>query len=954
MEVFVLEDGVDDPHFRLFDLTYTTHQSQLRLRDNLLQKWRSIELEGDLNLNIQADDFENEANSSLPNIHGEDEQSMHTDEDEYDECDHNNEKSSENVHQIDRPKSATNECISGAGIRSTSFLSMAKSLPASPNGKIQAETRIKDTTVLAEQPLRLPHIGNALGSPWTQSSRDNDEHSRYSASKLRYTEDYALVVEPLDNRQVNQPIDVIDVDYEPIKHDDSLKEKGPDVEWSWDLHSLLNRSPEKSFFKKHYSKVLRKANKSNAQALHHKIEQRNTIKSNKADVETFDMGGNYTATNDSKTMHNNNTRPLTLATTSGTRPRELNTRSARTYISSGRGRRNAADFHQVGIIGPRLRKPASDETRRGKNASSATSDGIEADEHFDINEGITKFEPLQRFRKAVRTLQIVLRAIASTRKDQQRHEAKLLSFAQIQQENGVTTFDSYGLSFDPRTYKANKEVLLSYEARHILRTDPLERTPEQNHIALVSLNQTVEAFSEFPIKMQESLVKAGWLERFGSKRIIIRQGHLADNFYFILSGTAVVTILDKDPKTENSFSKTVAFLKKGHSFGELALMQDGGRRSATVTCQDDVELLALQREDFKDIFMHVEENQEPEHIQFLRKVDILNGWPIESLPYDDTKVCIFTYFRRGIVMCKDGSNSDWIYILKTGNCRVLKGLTLTKPNFPGLISDDEINANNNDETANSKNKQSLFITRSQTKSSIKSNRDTSENKKTVPNVKIKGPNGSYEDLPNKLKQRNRTYTFPSATKERSRRTPKLPPLVRHGVVKSQLTKEDERQAINERLEEEERHKALLERVFQTQHPAGQDERVGSAYTRTSTPQMQSNSTQQTPNKVYVELERLLPKNTFGLAQFAFGDMLNMTSVTLVSDGAECILVHKNFFLKQASEDYIKKLRRAVQPYPTDDALQQKLQDQTNWDAYKSLTVNNIVAHHKYMDMFSVT
>ena len=71
----------------------------------------------------------------------------------------------------------------------------------------------------------------------------------------------------------------------------------------------------------------------------------------------------------------------------------------------------------------------------------------------------------------------------------------------------------------------------------------------------------------------------------------------------------------------------------------------GARRSATVTCKTDVELLAVSREDFIDIFMHIEKDREPEHIQFLRTVDILKGWPIEKLPYDNPRICLFTFFR---------------------------------------------------------------------------------------------------------------------------------------------------------------------------------------------------------------------------------------------------------------------------------------------------------------------
>lgn len=71
----------------------------------------------------------------------------------------------------------------------------------------------------------------------------------------------------------------------------------------------------------------------------------------------------------------------------------------------------------------------------------------------------------------------------------------------------------------------------------------------------------------------------------------------------------------------------------------------GARRSATVTCKTNVELLAVSREDFIDIFMHIEKDKEPEHIAFLRTIDLLRGWPLERLPHDNPRICLFTFFR---------------------------------------------------------------------------------------------------------------------------------------------------------------------------------------------------------------------------------------------------------------------------------------------------------------------
>lgn len=38
----------------------------------------------------------------------------------------------------------------------------------------------------------------------------------------------------------------------------------------------------------------------------------------------------------------------------------------------------------------------------------------------------------------------------------------------------------------------------------------------------------------------------------------------------------------------------------------------------------------------------------------------------------------------------------------------------------------------------------------------------------------------------------------------------------------------------------------------------------------------------------------------------------------------------------------------IQPIPSEESLQQKLQDKANWDAYKSMTVSNFVVCRKQL------
>ncbi|XP_064636320.1 uncharacterized protein LOC135493189 isoform X2 [Lineus longissimus] len=476
--------------------------------------------------------------------------------------------------------------------------------------------------------------------------------------------------------------------------------------------------------------------------------------------------------------------------------------------------------------------------------------------------------PMARFRRAARLVQLILTAITSTRRENIRREAKLMSFYQLQDELG-TTKGRYGdgLDFDPNYYKACRQIQISDQAKQILMMDPKDRVDEQRHIALVSLNQAVDAFGEFPIKMQQSLVRRGWYEHFEAKRVIIRQGHFAENFYFILSGTAVVTILSTNKKTGETSHNTVAFLKKGNSFGELALMY-GGTRNATVTCKDDVELLAVGRDDFVDIFMHVDKDVEPDHIQFLRLIDIFDGWPIGTLPYADPKTCLFTYFRRGVIMCRDSINNEWIYVVKTGSCRVLKALQPVKADM-----------------------------------------------QTIP-LELRGSTSSLA-TPTNSPRKSETQEKQLFSSNRY-----LPPLK---AIDYEAARESRLQ-----------HQAKIEKLYEERHKT-QQRRV----------QFEKAKVKPLPNaKVYVQIQKLGPKETFGLTSIAFQMMEEPLSLILVSDGAECVLINKKFFLQHLSEGHHKYLRTSVQPYPTEDHLQQKLQDQVNWEAYKAVTFQNEIVYKK--------
>ncbi len=65
---------------------------------------------------------------------------------------------------------------------------------------------------------------------------------------------------------------------------------------------------------------------------------------------------------------------------------------------------------------------------------------------------------------------------------------------------------------------------------------PSERTEDLIRTAIAGLIQIIPEYSDFPANIQKSIARRCNLDQFEAGRVIIRQGHKADNFYLIVSG----------------------------------------------------------------------------------------------------------------------------------------------------------------------------------------------------------------------------------------------------------------------------------------------------------------------------------------------------------------------------------------------------------------------------------
>ncbi|CAK8697437.1 unnamed protein product [Clavelina lepadiformis] len=624
--------------------------------------------------------------------------------------------------------------------------------------------------------------------------------------------------------------------------------------------------------------------------------------------------------------------------------------------------------------------------------------------------------PLDRFRRAVSFVRLLLRCLENYRRVSVVSHVSQMSFAMLSGDMVAARTYRHGLTFDPNDYRTANEGALNAKLRTILTTVPYQRTENEIGYALKRLRAEVEEFAEFPLRMQEDLVKEAWLDEFEPKRVIIRQGHKAETFYFIVSGTALVT-KNRINANGEGYVETVSILKRGKSFGELAIMRHE-QRTNNVVSQTHLALLTVGRKEFVDIFMHRMDGGEPEFITFLRKLPEFNGFPLYKVPHNKPEVCAFTYFRVGVVICADSLKSDAIIIVKSGVCRVVKCLAAAKPNLPGIRQGPkgksyQRNSLTNLSTSAGPSTSALRAARMTSQSSAESllagplmpcpNRRLSsfntrsklssnvfsQSAMTLKDLRRFLEKGGEEQLKRShLEHKKKILEIYKRWHEEhpiSRETFAL--LMTGREIEEEVENDEESVSENEEEEDEEEILELRDRidsyVFRRDSEQGESRRnsmqsnfrahilrrnrnsLADAWvtkqrkklstTSASLPTLNENvlplSSKSSrsfntsrPNSqhkhVYIHVQTLREKDVFGLLPLLFDESEGATSMSLVSEGAECILMNKEFFLKNFDDELREKLIRRVRPYPSEDKLQSDMQDQINWNAYKLMTVRN--------------
>ena len=148
---------------------------------------------------------------------------------------------------------------------------------------------------------------------------------------------------------------------------------------------------------------------------------------------------------------------------------------------------------------------------------------------------------------------------------------------------------------------------------------------------------------------------------------LFRQGDPGDHFYVIIVGCVSVHIQDAQTGEDHE----VAVLRNGDSFGELALMQEGNLRAASIIAKDDSEFLTIFRDDYSRILGAVSEHE------LADKVNLLRGLPaFRNVPHSMVRSVAYVMstrdYARNALVLRQGDEVEGVYFVERGGVRLVR------------------------------------------------------------------------------------------------------------------------------------------------------------------------------------------------------------------------------------------------------------------------------------------
>lgn len=522
-------------------------------------------------------------------------------------------------------------------------------------------------------------------------------------------------------------------------------------------------------------------------------------------------------------------------------------------------------------------------------------DTIEEKRHWQLS-------PLEKFAWAARVVQVLVSCcmrwrrykkpeVESRRSSNSSPQPGRRKSSQKSRKSGV------GIGFDSRTFKEKSKI--SDDLRHTLTLPPLVRKSEELK-KVQRLCRSTRAFMIFPLEREVDLSRYVAYERYDNGRVLACQGRVPNRFYYILSGrVSKVCVYDLAAGiTKMSFGELI----QGNTTDPVELM-NGTPREHSLICKGSVEVLVLDREDFMELMNSSPEGGLP--IEMLRSIELFRNFPLEKF-FEEKDAIVTKYFAKDTVIVRDSNDTPYFFIVKSGRCKVARKqdvLDMSKTTKLPTITTDTSHSPRKRSTPG-KNPTSLLEL---TQSYSKQNTSLFEKQKKIADIRAEAGITLTDDCGNLLPDENHNL-------ERNKELNREP--VFAGPTDEVCVR---------------RQSKIRRKVSETSMAVP---------TRTA----------------LVQIALLKPGNMFGLESMMAKVASKISSqpdaveeeqdpsargLILISEGAECIMISKRFFLMNASITTLVQLKALREEYMTVLDARHRIQCLESWDLYKGQLVKTL-------------
>ncbi|KAH9509914.1 hypothetical protein Btru_044605, partial [Bulinus truncatus] len=211
--------------------------------------------------------------------------------------------------------------------------------------------------------------------------------------------------------------------------------------------------------------------------------------------------------------------------------------------------------------------------------------------------------------------------------------------------------------------KHRKGSGLEGEVRRTLSKRPDQRTSQQNAEVMCNVRDVCKTFNNFTLSVQQKIIQLAWYDKYKGNTVIMKKGSRSDGIYFILSGSLI--------QKEASKRQTNDIIA-GAVVGENELIC-GRRRQSTVVTRTTTDVLYLHWQDYNCIFEMADDLNDNKLLDIAKQHTVFQHFPTQKLEECPENWTVVKY-RNGRVITADSNNVDWIYVINSGEVRVLRYL----------------------------------------------------------------------------------------------------------------------------------------------------------------------------------------------------------------------------------------------------------------------------------------